>query len=292
MISRQHCHNKVLHLFAQEALWACALYALDRNAEKNRNLKKGENAKGQNRFYSVSSLLEHVIFLDKLMSFEFVRDRTVTPTDDELGEVHCRVLQKMIDRGVFSRESGHGASFSGPENDALRKRHGVQPAQTSSKSTVSQLKNDLVGLSPDGERMFGFLCSTVWPFVDGYFAAAMCLTALVPNTKMETKTLVERSQWLSETLFRDKRIEHYECCASNTLSNAIANFQSLGVLSKAKDGKVHTMHLSPQFQNQENLQVFVDKISFFRKFSPEQMSETSKVADFPMLAKHFARSSI
>ena len=65
-------HNKVLHLFAQEALWACALYALDRNAEKNRNLKKGENAKGQNRFYSVSSLLEHVIFLDKLMSFEFV----------------------------------------------------------------------------------------------------------------------------------------------------------------------------------------------------------------------------
>ena len=43
-------HNKVLHLFAQEALWACALYALDRNAEKNRNLKKGETRKAKTGF--------------------------------------------------------------------------------------------------------------------------------------------------------------------------------------------------------------------------------------------------
>ena len=64
------------------------------------------------------------------------------------------------------------------------------------------------------------------------------------------------------------------------------------MLQKTSNDNVVVLSLSPQFQTKENLQTFVEKISFFRKFSPENLSEVSTVADFPMLAKHFARSNL
>jgi glyceronephosphate O-acyltransferase len=278
--------NKILHHFVPEALWASAMYAVAKTACDDEGSNKG-------RSYPVSLLLGYVTFLDKLLSQEFVRDRTATMTDEECGEEHCRVLYGMIASGVFdvSMQPGYGiganTAFDG--NSETRRRFQLAMA-SSSELDSSKLKTVSISVASNGERMFSFLCSIVWPFIDGYYSAAMCLPTLVPNGKMETQVLLDRAQWLSETLFVDKHIEHYECCASNTLYNAMKSFVSLNVLSKEDD--TNLLELVEHHRSQEAVVSFIDKIGEFRKTAQGGSYQTTSIADFPILAKRFVRSAL
>ena len=89
--------NKILHLFSQEALWAIAYYA----CINNRKIDKEDmgDLKVRDTWVSAKTLLKHVLFLDKLLSLEFVRDRSSTEESDNMA-----VLLKMIDNGTFRQK--------------------------------------------------------------------------------------------------------------------------------------------------------------------------------------------
>merc|ERR1711871_688596 len=84
--------------------------------------------------YSVSSLLGYVIFLDKLLSREFVCDRTTKMTDEEYRDEHCKVLHNMIANRIFDVSMHHDNDVvNSPlgENSETQKRFRLARASSS-----------------------------------------------------------------------------------------------------------------------------------------------------------------
>eukprot|EP00943_MAST-04B_sp_MAST-4B-sp1_P001517 g1517.t1 len=323
--------NKILHLFSQEALWAIAFCACVNKRKNEVNGNNGANTNARNDSSNtlkiteaslpINSLLKDVLFLDKLLSLEFVRDRSNYKDDHERENEHMEVLFKMIDNGTFNLKNGFSSAFPSTStidnNEDNNSGGGIVMTSTDSGNTVGAPQrpttfiNDLktlgsISINNEGERMFGFLCSIMWPFIDGYYTSSLCLNALLPHMKMETKPLIERAQWLTETMYNDGHIEYYEACASNTISNAIASFRLLDVLTKSISnddnnkendmGGDDLLKLHDMYNNEDGLQSFVAQINYFRKPSSSGSNGKGKsipnIASFPMLAKQVTNSRL
>jgi 1-acyl-sn-glycerol-3-phosphate acyltransferase len=307
--------NKILHLFSQEALWAIAFYASvndiwDKKANNDSDVSDttaNNMVKMTDAFLPIHDLLKHVLFLDKILSLEFVRDRSNSGDDQEREKDHMDVLFKMIDNGTFNLKNGFNDAFPSNSKNDFSGSTGIVMTSTysSNDNRPTTFVNDLkkhgsISINNEGERMFGFLCSIMWPFIDAYYTSSLSLNALLPSIKMESKPLIERAQWLTETMYNDGHIDHYEACASNTISNAIASFQSLNVLTKFVDEETNTksdfLQLHDAYNDEDGLLEFVARINFFRKPSSAGNGGKGKVipsiANFPMLAKQTTNSKL
>ena len=56
---------------------------------------------------------------------------------------------------------------------------------------------EIVSVAPNqGETMYAFLCSLLWPFFDGYYGAALTLISLMPTARIMREDLVLKMQWV------------------------------------------------------------------------------------------------
>ena len=154
---------------------------------------------------------------------------------------------------------------------------------------------EIVSIAPNkGETMYAFLCSLLWPFLDGYYAAAITLFSLVPTVRFAREDLIVKMQWVAEALYHDRKIQHYESCSLDTLRNALAAFEDLGILGAAEDarGPSKLVQLMPKYREHTLLQEFVAKIGRLRKASDPLMSgsdaatlSATTMAELPMIQK-------
>ena len=89
--------------------------------------------KVRDTWVSAKTLLKHVLFLDKLLSLEFVRDRSSTEESDNMA-----VLLKMIDNGTF-RQKKHLIGDSLPSNRSTPSNGSIIMTSTNSVGAKSDV---------------------------------------------------------------------------------------------------------------------------------------------------------
>lgn len=166
-----------------------------------------------------------------------------------------------------------------------------------SNNTLLLTEDDNVIIHPHGENHINFLNSLIWPFVDTYWVTFVFIFSLVPSKFVTEGKMYEKTQWFAESLYEDQVISFYESCSQEIIKNAVAKFYSDGIIVKrkletisdgTKDPNVYT--LSDDFNDEDTMQKFYDKISFFRKTTLVKMNNITNIrktllSDFPFMAK-------
>jgi len=282
MVVLGYYRNKIIHLFALEAMWACSIYAHSVRRQQQSEMVvveavPGRRLRRQLQTFSVSNspprppsqqqqsrcisaelsdVEEDVTFLESMLSQEFVHSQRGTP--------------ERIQGGFFQLKEDEIVQID---------QNGILQVQENAKA----------------ERMFGFLCSMAWPFIDSYFVALTSLKALASDVKVKKDDLGQRMLTLAENLYHDRVILHYESCASITLQNALEIFHQWGVvdfvqgdlprsIGKPKQTETYVLIKEP-YKERNVLQALIDRIDSLR--GPVRGSQFGpySVADYPMLAR-------
>ncbi|GAA6059510.1 hypothetical protein JCM10212_002253 [Sporobolomyces blumeae] len=162
------------------------------------------------------------------------------------------------------------------------------------RDRVICVEGDLIGLSPDeraaGRNNYDFFCFLCWPFIEGYWLAAVSLFALTPTTPSPTaeapvawfaeKAFQSSAQLLAKTLFAQGDVSYLEAVNQATLANAFQRMVDLGVILTRRGGtkgkkSVPLMALHPEWVPTRHddgsiaptgkLWTFVERLSRFRR---------------------------
>ena len=172
--------------------------------------------------------------------------------------------------------------------------------------------------------MYAFLCSLLWPFFDGYYGAAITLFSLIPTARIMREDLVLKMQWVTEALYHESKIQHYESCSLDTLRHALKTFEDMGIVGTVnsaamadaaeaatisaaadqgsgiplytsgigQDARPGLVQLMPKYRDHGMLQEFVASIGRLRKTADPLMTgsdaatlSATMMAELPMLRK-------
>jgi len=198
--------NQLLHLFQWEgaiAIVIAALAGMKSSRKKKAPIPGGDTISGVEE----TVMLDEVKFLAKLWATEFVN-----PPNLDLDEVILRTLDKLTGEGVIMR---HTVS--------------TQPTPESRPTTQRVYK-----ISARGEGILTFLCHMFWPFVETYFIAVLTLFTMSPVDPIKSSVLAQRMGWLGEKMFDEGKINFFESCSAEILTNAITRFVNMGILIKKR----------------------------------------------------------
>ena len=154
--------------------------------------------------------------------------------------------------------------------------------QTMCSRKLLNLSENSISIVPGAEETYFFFCSLLWPFIDAYWAAAVTLYSLLPCNAVDEARLLDRTTWLTEKLFHDGVLVHFDACSKEIMRNAITVFKDTNVLSFNANGDYHLAE--PFWKKEENVTRYVQRISLFRKLPlSRKPSYTRKnlVAHFP-----------
>lgn len=196
--------NQLLHLFQWEGAIACVIAALagmKSSRKKKATVGTGDSAGGVEE----SVMLEEVKFLAKLWAAEFVNHPNL-----DVNKVILQTLDRMTGDGVITR---HTIS--------------VQPTPDSPPVTQRVYK-----ISTRGEGILTFLCQMFWPFVETYFIACLTMFTLSPTEAIKPNVLAQRMGWLGEKMYDEGKLNFFESCSTEILTNAINRFVHMGILIK------------------------------------------------------------
>jgi len=191
-------------LFQWEGAIACviaSLVGMKSSRKKKAPVGTGDSAGGVEE----SVMLEEVKFLAKLWAAEFVNHPNLN-----IDKVILQTLDKLTGDGVVTR---HTVS--------------VKPTPDSQPITQRVYK-----ISARGEGILTFLCHMFWPFVETYFIAVLTMFTLSPTEAIKPNVLAQRMGWLGEKMYDEGKINFFESCSTEILSNAINRFVHEGILIK------------------------------------------------------------
>ena len=238
---------------------------------------------------TIEHVLPDVLFMDELFSIEFIRNRSTRSTHQTnfLHILHEMSSDEHRGTQVFEIDSGDGGGGGGGGGGG-----------------------SIIVAPSKGETTHAFLCSVLWPFLDSYYVAAVTLFTLLPIGKISKDDLALRAQWLSEALYHDRKISHYESCSLDTLRNALRTYERMGVIGVAPNDPPPIpvaanetdptriplspvlVQLMPKYCGQGILQNFVARIGRLRKTADplvtgedEAMMAATTMAELPMIGK-------
>ncbi|CAK9022477.1 Fatty acyl-CoA reductase 2 [Durusdinium trenchii] len=296
MVILGYYRNKIIHLFDLEALWATVLYAKWANPQPEQGTDQvvGQEDSGL-PWQPHGAERRRTLDVKPTASDRSPRDQEVDTAQVSKPRIVAHVaevaedvafLSRMMHREFVRGGRGEPGVLAG-SLDSLKARGVVVEAG----DTLS------VHASIESERVFGLLCSMMWPFIDSYYVAASALIALLPNAQVTWSTLLQRMLMLAENLYHDRIILHYESCSSDTLSNALRTFADWGVLDiqprmqpKVPGRPSRTeviVQLKPALAQRSTLQALIDRIDRLRGpvLANARGDVVSTVANFPLLAR-------
>ena len=187
------------------------------------------------------------------------------------------VLQAMVRHGTFTRVQGAS------DHPAPVLEHTLHE-MVSPNSVAANDTSDMVQLAPSGEASHSFLCAMVWPFIEGYYMAAMALTAISPGQAMPRARLLERMQSLGSKLYQDKLISSFEGSSLEMLSNALDLYQEWNIIAVKNDAVV----VLPPYNEEQPLRELGERLASFQRQRPHldsTMSRALLVAELPVLSR-------
>lgn len=164
-------------------------------------------------------------------------------------------------------------------------------------NTLQHTSDGKIVLNSSRENYISFLNSLIWPFIDTYWVTFVFIFSLVPGKFVQEGKMYEKVQWFAQSLYEDQIIDFYESCSQEIIKNSTYKFFKDGIIVKkkletisdgVKDPFVYT--LSDAYNDEDKLQQFYEKLSYYRKTSLAKLSTTSNIrktllSDFPFLAK-------
>lgn len=164
-------------------------------------------------------------------------------------------------------------------------------------NTLVEKENGRIVIHPEGENHINYLNSLIWPFIDTYWVAFTFVFSLIPSKFIRETEMYEKIQWFAESLHEDQIISFYESCSQEVIKNAVGIYNSEGIIVKqkletitdgVKDPTVYT--LGDEYNDEEKMQMYLDKLSHYRKPNTVKMSNMSNIrksllSDFPFMAK-------
>jgi len=114
-----------------------------------------------------------------------------------------------------------------------------QPIEESISKTIDSLvrrgflfldSNEVISMTSKGEGPLNFLCHFLWPLVDSYWITAISLFSLQPNLRVKKRLLLNRVQWIAEKMHSEGKLQFYESCSMEALSNTLGLFQKWKVI--------------------------------------------------------------
>jgi glycerol-3-phosphate O-acyltransferase len=199
---------------------------------------------------SQNEAIPRICFLAELLSTEACADGPNTP------EVAAAVLATMVQRRILQAKSENG--------------------------------DTLLRLTENGERIFNFMCSLYWPFVDSYWTTCFTLLSLRTAPKgLPEPLLVERVQWVAEKFYFDGILGNFQCCSRPTLASALGVFVARGVI--AKQGKTITVAAAYQGNAFAKLDDLTRQIGIYKSIQEDarQRRDVYRTLheDFPILGE-------
>jgi len=232
------------------------------------------------------TLIEEVTFMAKLFAFEFVN----TP-DLDVQQLVAQALDRLVERGFISSDTAD-----------------PDPAFTHTPSHLTM--QTYYRITPKGEGRLTFLCHMFWPFVESYLVG--CLTLFtITSDGIKPNELQQRMSWLAEKMYDEGKVNFFESCNMEALSNAVNIFTRLGIL-KQKDVSIiedrkktkkarnapapvkkedQLIVLAPPYNSKNGpLQELAKRMGKYRKTPPISKFKTNDltrliVEDFPLVAK-------
>eukprot|EP01120_Amphizonella_sp_Union-15-10_P010869 TRINITY_DN4505_c0_g1_i6.p1 TRINITY_DN4505_c0_g1~~TRINITY_DN4505_c0_g1_i6.p1 ORF type:complete len:1140 (-),score=214.44 TRINITY_DN4505_c0_g1_i6:109-3528(-) len=192
----------------------------------------------------LESLLLGARFISDLLNIEFVYK-----PDKEHEDKFDNAIESLISRNIF----------------------------TESSSTIK------ISSSPHAHNTFHFLCNLFWPFIESYWICFLVIYSLKPDG-ISIQHLIQRMQWLAETLYAQNKMSFQESCSLDTLSNAIRLFGRWGVISVNNE----QVMLGKKYRDNEDLlEELLERITRFRKVARGfgDGGLRGVIADFPIISK-------
>jgi len=282
MIELGYYRNHILRHFEGEAMLALSLY----------------RAAGASLL--VETLLEDASFLEELTLREWAHPKAGGY------ERAAAALRGMLERGTLAMEAVGVEDAPGITRPA--REAGISPsiAAASAESGADLHAAAAAGfgpvgkfrvrVSPQGEAVYGLMCSLLWPFVDGYYVAALSLSVLRGGgscgaggggTSVDRAGLLERMQWLGDRLYQDGLLYSFEGCSVEVLGNAMRWLEE-GRVIETRGEMVRLGEGYRGLEKEEQLEALMGRLASFRRRVPgldASHLRASLVAELPMLAR-------
>eukprot|EP00667_Euglena_gracilis_P001367 EG_transcript_1368 len=183
----------------------------------------------------------------------------------------CIFLMHLFKREFIYKPSHYGDPFAfDPVIDFMVDRRIL--TKQGDELTVNDCPSTAAGEN-QGPTTYLFLCGLLWPFIESYWLAAVCLRRVLGGKLITLQTFVRHIQVVGERLFFESHIDLFEAISASTLQNALLLFVDWGVLERvevmggaplSKSDK-SLLRLTESFDNEAALDGLTDKIVKFRK---------------------------
>ncbi|KAM9974507.1 hypothetical protein ACTFIW_007961 [Dictyostelium discoideum] len=141
------------------------------------------------------TLITEVRFLAKVLSQEFVNQPGYDTDEFILKEIN-----RMVSRGIISKEVSGTTSCYGVKS----------------------------------EGACGFYANLFYPLVEGYMAGILTLFSIQPEMCIKKNQFLHRMGWFSEKMFEEGKLNFYESCSMEILSNSIQLFEQMKVVERKR----------------------------------------------------------
>jgi glycerol-3-phosphate O-acyltransferase len=143
--------------------------------------------------------------------------------------------------------------------------------------------------SEQARSAFNFYAGLLWPFIEAYWVACLTLYALRPSAS-QMQPLIQRMQWMAESLIAEGRSGFYETCSVETLKNAIHAFHRMKVMRFDNFGEVVALSKEFSESNATKLKQLLLRLGSLRRRAKDKgVTEIgvpkSLLEDFPIRAK-------
>jgi 1-acyl-sn-glycerol-3-phosphate acyltransferase len=274
--------NQLLHVFVDEAIVCCALYALEKKGQAN--VPRGE-------------LFEKFGWLTMLLSFEFIWEPI--PRATVARSRFNAALRRLEERSVLRvRPASGGDEPSQPQTPntlrSSRTGSGVTVLARAAAVSVTAADEqaslvtptssdddaDLIGVNESvvrsgvkrGTMTYLFQCSLLWSFIDTYFVASLAILTMLPRDGASSRPLltldqlVERAQKIGEQLFFQCVIDLFEAVSKETLQNAFQLFKHWSVFTLESTPAVRNLvKLTTEFDCEAHVMTLVQRVAEFKK---------------------------
>eukprot|EP00002_Diphylleia_rotans_P026400 TRINITY_DN525_c0_g2_i1.p1 TRINITY_DN525_c0_g2~~TRINITY_DN525_c0_g2_i1.p1 ORF type:complete len:1229 (-),score=251.97 TRINITY_DN525_c0_g2_i1:134-3820(-) len=301
--------NQILHIFNNEGIIACALSSLTKNRRyrpADESSSSSVPAVPLGRLLQEVRFFSHLMkyeltFKPNASSLEDTFSQTVHLMVKEESLVCIPRAQDPTSQLQTIHESEIEVDREGSNPVSVFDRESPLFARASGVLDESML------VASGNPIHFDFLCALFWPFIDSYWAASLGLFGLLHGGMMEESQFAKRLLSISETLYQEGHIEYGDSVSSETLKNAVTLFIDMGVLSKvegqpeqpatiapppisdpssssssastsapkakpaSQDRKIWSYKLQAQYDSEDQLREFSDKIGKFRNL-PKHIS--------------------
>jgi 1-acyl-sn-glycerol-3-phosphate acyltransferase len=275
--------NQLLHVFVDEAILCCSLYALEKKGQAH--VRRGE-------------LFDTFAWLTLLLSFEFIWEPI--PRATVARSRFSAALRRLEERSVLRvRTSGGGgsgddappATLSGAPSmrrsanvtRALARAAAVSataadesvdfvvPTESEDDSDTICVNESVKSGVKRGTMSYLFQCGLLWSFVDTYFVAALAILTLLPRDGgsrpiLTLNQLIERAQSIGEQLFFQCVIDLFEAISKEQLQNAFQLYKHWSVFTIESTAAVrNVVRLTSEYESEQQCMTLVNRVSAYKK---------------------------